>query len=363
MPSKLAWGAALALGTALFVPGVLESWRLLPTNDVPGMINIFHGSNASTSRVLNRDSMADEIKDYDRKQTTDGARDIEMVDQYYNMATDFYEYGWGQSFHFAHTMKDESHDDSIRRHEQRLGPLLNLGPGKKTIDCGCGVGGPARQIAAHTGSFVKGVTLNSYQVARAKLLTKKQGMVGKVEFEQGDFTKLAEANSSYDAAYAIEATCHAPTLEMVYGEIFRVLKPGARFATYEWITAQDYDAGNAEHNEILKEIEYGNGLPPLRTPADVRKAAEAVGFKMVYDKDLAQDKEGTRTWYHRLEFSNWQYYLTHATCFITELFGIADKGTVSIHGMLLRGAEGLVRGGQTNTFTPMHLFVMEKPKA
>jgi sterol 24-C-methyltransferase len=26
--------------------------------------------------------------------------------------------------------------------------------------------------------------------------------------------------------YAIEATCHAPTWEGVYGEIFKVLKPG-----------------------------------------------------------------------------------------------------------------------------------------
>jgi len=25
----------------------------------------------------------------------------QMVNQYYNLATDFYEWGWGQSFHFA----------------------------------------------------------------------------------------------------------------------------------------------------------------------------------------------------------------------------------------------------------------------
>ena len=30
----------------------------------------------------------------------------------------------------------------------------------------------------------------------------------------------------FDGVYAIEATCHAPRREDVYGEIFRVLKPG-----------------------------------------------------------------------------------------------------------------------------------------
>eukprot|EP01059_Diplonema_ambulator_P019918 TRINITY_DN335_c0_g2_i1.p2 TRINITY_DN335_c0_g2~~TRINITY_DN335_c0_g2_i1.p2 ORF type:complete len:360 (+),score=153.94 TRINITY_DN335_c0_g2_i1:59-1138(+) len=337
----------------------LESWRIFPKNDVPGMINMFHGGQ-SDARKLDRESLAAEIRDYDRKQTTEGARDIEMVNQYYNMATDFYEYGWGQSFHFAHTMKDEGHDESIARHEDRLADALGLKPGDKVIDCGCGVGGPARQIARHSGAHVTGITLNAYQVARAKHHTEKQGMLGKVEFEQGDFTKLRFADESIDAAYAIEATCHAPDLLDPYREVHRVLKKGGKFATYEWITAADYNPENKEHREILTEIEYGNGLPPIRTPEDVRRVAKEAGFKIIYEEDLAQDKKGTRPWYHRLDMSWWEYQLTHFTCFTMETLGLAPEGTVSIHGMLLRAAEGLVRGGKTNSFTPMHLFVMEK---
>lgn len=45
---------------------------------------------------------------------------------------------------------------------------------------------------------------------------------------RGDFMKLREqfGENSFDAVYAIEATCHAPSWEGVYGEIKRVLKPG-----------------------------------------------------------------------------------------------------------------------------------------
>ena len=94
--------------------------------------------------------------------------------------------------------------------------------------------------------------------------------------------------ATYDAAYAIEATCHAAEVKFVsncrkmpctvcvskqvtgtwlmqlkdvYGEIYRVLKPGALFTSYEWVGTKLYDPSNAEHVRIMDEINFGNGLP------------------------------------------------------------------------------------------------------
>ena len=50
-------------------------------------------------------------------------------------------------------------------------------------------------------------------------------------------------------------------LEDVYGQIFKVLKPGASFVTYEWVATPKYDPKNPEHVRIMDEINYGNGLP------------------------------------------------------------------------------------------------------
>ncbi len=50
-------------------------------------------------------------------------------------------------------------------------------------------------------------------------------------------------------------------LEMVYGEVFRVLKPGSRFVSYEWVSTHKFDANNAQHVKIIDEINFGNGLP------------------------------------------------------------------------------------------------------
>jgi sterol 24-C-methyltransferase len=45
-----------------------------------------------------------------------------------DLATLFYEWGWGQSFHFANRHKDESFAQSIKRHEYYLASRL-VSPG------------------------------------------------------------------------------------------------------------------------------------------------------------------------------------------------------------------------------------------
>lgn len=57
-----------------------------------------------------------------------------MVDQFYSVVTDFYEYGWGDSFHFGQTFPNESYTESIRRHEYYLALRMKIGPGAKLVD-------------------------------------------------------------------------------------------------------------------------------------------------------------------------------------------------------------------------------------
>ncbi len=64
----------------------------------------------------------------------------------------------------------------------------------------------------------------------------------------------AEANS-YDAVYAIEATCHAPNKKGIYSEVFRVLKPGQRFAAYEWCMTDLYNPEDPAQRDIKLGIE------------------------------------------------------------------------------------------------------------
>lgn len=82
------------------------------------------------------------------------------MNAYYELATMFYEWGWGQSFHFAYQLKHESFQTAIARHEYFLAGRLGVSAGAKILDVGCGIGGPMRNICRFTRASVTGVTLN-----------------------------------------------------------------------------------------------------------------------------------------------------------------------------------------------------------
>ena len=47
---------------------------------------------------------------------------------------------------------------------------------RQALDVGCGVGGPMRTIASTSGANVTGLTINDYQVSRAKYHNEKVGL-------------------------------------------------------------------------------------------------------------------------------------------------------------------------------------------
>jgi sterol 24-C-methyltransferase len=57
----------------------------------------------------------------------------------------------------------------------------------KVLDVGCGVGGPAREIAKFTGAHITGLNNNDYQIQRATHYAKKEGLSNQLTFVKGDF--------------------------------------------------------------------------------------------------------------------------------------------------------------------------------
>jgi sterol 24-C-methyltransferase len=295
-----------------------------------------------------------------------------LVNAYYNVSTIFYEWGWGASFHFAQRLRDETFTESIKRHEYYLASLMNIREGDKVLDVGCGIGGPLRNIAKFNGARITGINNNAYQIKRGNLENKYHHLDKTCELVKADFNKLPFGSNIYDAAYTIEATCHSPRREDVFGQLFRVLKPGAYFVGYEWCLTDRFDEKSPQHMYYKKCIEVGNGLPTCTHTSVVDNALKNVGFEMVFTKDLAEDvEEGGLPWYEPLEPSLWNIkrfqfssigqILLGLILSTLELFCIAPKGTKKTSDMLNQAAIGLVGGGRTKTFTPMYLFVARKP--
>lgn len=296
-----------------------------------------------------------------------------LVNYYYELATLFYEWGWGQSFHFAYQLPHEKFAEAIARHEYYLAGQLQVQQGEKVLDCGCGIGGPMRNIARFTRADITGVTLNEYQVQRGNKLNADQGLAATARLVQADFLKLPFEDNSFDGVYAIEATCHAPERTKVYSQIYRVLKPGKVFACYEWCLTPLYDKNNEYHRSIKKKIEEGDGLPDMATQEECVDAVKSVGFEMIEARDMALDERfGGDPWYlplwpswnpftFRFQLTGLGKFLTRNILWVCEGCFLVPSGTYKVQEMLQQGGWGCAHGGHTGTFTPMWLMIARKP--
>lgn len=300
------------------------------------------------------------------------SRYTEMINQYYDMATDFYEWGWGTSFHFAPRYKGENFYASIARAEHYLALKLKLEPGMKVLDVGCGVGGPARAIARFSRALVTGVNNNQYQLSRAAIHTAREGLTHLLSWEKADFMHLPFEDNTFDAIYQIEATAHAPDKTACYKEIMRVLKPGGLFASYEWCLTDLFNPADAQHLLIKKYIEEGDGLPDISTTQQVKEALIEAGYELLEDEDrgILENPNADLPWYHPLEprytLSGIQHTpvgraVTSHSLRLLEAVRLVPKGTFRVQDFLTRAADGLVAGGRLGIFTPSFFTLARKP--
>ena len=142
-------------------------------------------------------------------------------------------------------------------------------------------------------------------------------------------------------------------------QVYRVLKPGSYFVSYEWVTTKMFDANNKAHVQTVHDVVVGNALESMRSEKDVMNAATAVGFEVVKIEDQALRSEVP--WYSKLQRSAWSRAATQAALTVMEWLLLVPIGTSSVHLMLCKAADSLVQSGTDGIFTPMCTCVFRKP--
>ena len=295
----------------------------------------------------------------------------ELVDGYYDAVTDFYEHGWGQSFHFAPRFAGESRRESLVRHEYYLALRLGLEPGMRVLDVGCGVGGPMRNIARFAEVDVTGVTINAYQVSVAERHNAEVGLSGRCHLVQADFARIPSPDGAFDAAFAIEATCHASDRRAAFAEVLRVLRPGALLAGYEWCLTDRFDASDAEHRELKRVIEDTIAIPALTGSEVIDEVLRRAGFELVESGDLAPRGDARTPWFRPLTTGEGGLQglllcrpgrlVTHLITVAMEGLRRAPAGSREVHRVLMRSGDALARSGELGIFTPAYFFLARKP--
>lgn len=150
--------------------------------------------------------------------------------------------------------------------------LLNPPHAGRILDVGCGIGGPARMLAAATGCSVVGVDLTPAFVSLASDLTARTNLSDRVSYQVGSATDLPFPDAAFDGAWHVHMSMNVAHKPQMYREIFRVLRPKARFVMFDPVRGPgpqpDYPVPWAETSETSF----------VTTAADMQRTIEQAGF-------------------------------------------------------------------------------------
>lgn len=170
---------------------------------------------------------------------------------------------------------------------------LQLRPQDRVLEIGCGLGGPARQIAAEFSCDVFGLELLRSQIEAGRKTIREernsQPCASEATWRSQDVIHSIQASAqalpfpreTFDAVYSIESAFHYPDKLQFVTEVAAVLKPGGRFAIADVLFT-----GNRRNGWRERQVLRALGAHSLYTEAEYRQAAQQNGLQFVSITDL-----------------------------------------------------------------------------
>ncbi len=151
---------------------------------------------------------------------------------------------------------------------------------RRILDVGCGIGGPAMEMADQHGAHVVGIDLEASLVARATQAAEERGLAERCRFQVVEPGALPFTDGEFDIVVSSGAVTQTDEVAALFSEFFRVLRPGGWFSCYEWLrTDQPY----SEAMHYWFEME---GLTyAMRSFDQYRTLLAEAGFVEVFSED------------------------------------------------------------------------------
>jgi sarcosine/dimethylglycine N-methyltransferase len=164
---------------------------------------------------------------------------------------------------------------------EELAALLQPQASDHLLDIGCGIGGPARWIAAKYGCRVTGVDLTAEFCEAARELNGLCGVADRVQILRGSALALPIPDESVDRAYSQAALMNVSDKQGVFREAWRVFRPGGLLAL------SLAGVGSAGEPHYPLPWATTTAISFLATPDEVRGDLLAAGFHVVFVRDTA----------------------------------------------------------------------------
>ena len=184
-------------------------------------------------------------------------RDAEAIHHHYDVSNRFYELVLGPSMTYTCAVfptLDSTLEEAQFEKYDLVARKLDLKPGQRLLDIGCGWGGMVRHAAKHYGVKVLGVTLSREQATWAQEEIKRQGLDDLAEVRFMDYRDVTETD--FDAISSIGLTEHIGVQELP-----GVLHVPARPPQGRRPAAQPLHHASAQQDDVDRRLHR-----PLRVP-------------------------------------------------------------------------------------------------
>jgi cyclopropane-fatty-acyl-phospholipid synthase len=233
-------------------------------------------------------------------------RDRQAISHHYDVGNDFYRIVLGESMVYScayWTSTDAGYGlaDAQRDKLDLICRKLDLKPGMRLLDVGCGWGSLALHAAQHYGVDVVGITLSNEQADYARKQVAEAGLTEQVDIRVQDYRELDDG--PFDAISSVGMAEHVglgPYAEYA-AILFSQLKPGGRLLNHQIAAIHPKPRKDQDHRRsFIDAYVFPDGeLAPIGTTV---AQLEDAGFEVRDVQALREHYARTlRAWVDNLE--------------------------------------------------------------
>ncbi len=237
-------------------------------------------------------------------------RDAAAIAHHYDVSNDFYGMVLGPSLTYSCAVWDDDTttlEDAQENKHELICRKLDLQPGMRLLDVGCGWGGMLLHAAEHHGVQAVGVTLSRPQAELARKRAAERGLGDRIEVRFADFRDVDDG--PYDAISSIGMFEHVglSELDAYFARCRALLRPQGRLLNHG--ISRPHHAGKMHHHRwapsrmgrsFTERYVFPDG--ELHEIGNVISAIQRAGFEARHMESLREHYALTlRCWVRNLE--------------------------------------------------------------